>query len=138
MADDNNEEQVLRSDAIYCYTQAVSDATGLSKYHTVFFGPLLKAYLAAEPSILQSKLGEHTFSASNDKPMFLIPYDDPHVQKFGKEMKTYALPAKSPNEADSIIFPMVFEIGVSRFLHYKIEDGRLYKKVNHKWVLNEI
>ena len=70
--------------------------------------------------------------------MFLIPHDDPHVQKFGKEMKTYPLQAKSPNEADSIIIPMKFEIAVSRFLHYKIEAGKLYKKEQHKWVLHEI
>lgn len=138
MEDDNIEEHVSGSEAIYCYTQAVMDATGLATYHTVFLGPLLNTYIAMEPSILQSHLGGHTISASNEKPMFLIPYDDPHVKKCGKDFQTFTLHVKSPNDASSITIPMLLDITVSRFLQYKLEAGRLYKKANHKWVLHEI
>jgi hypothetical protein len=137
MPNGNDQNESLLADGIYCYTQPANNPKGQSRYHTVFVGPLLRVYLDPEPGIIESQLGGHIFRALTDKAMYLIPYNDPYAEKYSLENMTYTL-KHNPDEADRITIPMEFQIAVSRFFHYKMEAGKLYKKHQHKWLLQEV
>lgn len=134
--EENIEYEMPLTDDIYCWTCLVEEEND-KKFYTLLVGPLLKVWISAGPAVLESTLGIHRFIATTDRPMYLIPYDDPIADKYGKKVK-FDLHTTDPEEPDDIVVPMEFEFSVAPFFQYKILNGQLYKKEGKEWKLQSI
>ncbi len=115
---------------IYCY---LGESQG--KYHTLMVSPLFKYFLAKKMIGLAASVGRHLFRYETDQPVYLIPYDDKvglsHAVKV-EELKLFDGPVPEDMHP-TIILPFEFSLTVEPFLHYKLFDGELFKKVNNEW-----
>ena len=82
-------------------------------------------------------VGERLFIGSTDKPMFLIPFDSEHNDRFASEVVHFNFyPSGNPPEKaklDSVV-PMSYNKGIYPYFHYQINDGKLYKNENNQWI----
>ena len=82
---------------------------------------------------MQSNIGGHKFITTTDQPRYLIPYDNPICDKYGKKV-TFDLHTDTHDGLSQITIPMEFEPPIAEYFQYKISEGQLYKQENRKWM----
>lgn len=117
---------------IYSFTSPHADM-----FYTLFFGPLLPYLINKDTSSIRVKVGERIYIGSTDKPMFLIPIDSVHCDKFAshrEEINFYPSGNVPAGMNPKTIIPFSFNKNVYPHFDYQINNGKLYKHENNKWI----
>ena len=134
---EDEDDEVIDPD-LYCWTAKCGD-----KYYTMAISPLLQFLIRPSPIKIKAQIGEATFIAYTDQPVYLIPvdYEEEYEIEDGVILKKETIDlflTKAPPMAEhmkSLVVPMEYSLGVEDYFYYKIEDGKLYEQKDDGWKL---
>lgn len=120
------------------------------RYYTVFPGwirrVLIQAFRSAEPGesyvAMKMNAGEHTFISDIGKPLYLLPYDNQEVSRFGRDFEDFEFfpSGNIPEdlEYDPVIrFPSYFTADVKPLIEFRLFNT-FQAQQNGVWVPLEI
>jgi hypothetical protein len=126
MTEETEEVQEPMTNDTYCFTHYTGEA-----FHTILVSYLVPFFVSNHNIQLITEVGELTFVTQSDQPMYLIPFDAPMAVQFGMEVQT----AHMDEEGDGfeLKIPMLFPGNLMPFMHYKIDDQKLFKQEDNQW-----